>query len=162
MNKFEKVSKYENDEDVKLPVRSTTYSAGYDFFAAEDAYVPPIASVARNKVDDSSKLATLISTGVKAKLDENRFLMITSRSSVPLKRLLICGNGVGIIDRDYYNNEDNEGEIFFQVFNLSNEGITIHKGEKICQGIILNFDVADAKILEEQRKGGFGSTDEKK
>ena len=28
-------------------------------------------------------------------------------------------NGVGIIDADYYNNPDNEGEIFFQLINLS-------------------------------------------
>lgn len=33
--KFEKISKYENDETVNVPVRKTAGSVGYDFCAAE-------------------------------------------------------------------------------------------------------------------------------
>ena len=41
-----------------------------------------------------------------------------------------------IIDSDYYNNPNNEGEIFFQVINLSPYDIILQKGDTIGQGII--------------------------
>lgn len=37
---FEKVKRFEN-EDIKLPVRATASSAGYDFYVAEDIIIPP-------------------------------------------------------------------------------------------------------------------------
>jgi dUTP pyrophosphatase len=43
----------------------------------------------------------------------------------------MMANGVGIIDADYYNNPDNEGEIFLQIYNLSPFNIQIKKGEAI-------------------------------
>lgn len=74
---------------------------------------------------------TLVSTGVKCKLDRRQYLELSVRSSTPLKYWLILANGVGIIDRDYYNNSDNEGEIFLQLINLSPFDIQLKKGEKI-------------------------------
>jgi dUTP pyrophosphatase len=37
---FEKISKYADDEGVKLPTRKTKCSAGYDMYVAEDTVVP--------------------------------------------------------------------------------------------------------------------------
>jgi dUTP pyrophosphatase len=74
---------------------------------------------------------TLVSTGMKCKLDPGTFLQLSVRSSSPLKYWLMLANGVGIIDADYYNNPDNEGEIFFQIYNLSPFNIQIKKGEAI-------------------------------
>ena len=74
---------------------------------------------------------TLVSTGVKCKLDPGTFLQLSIRSSTPLKYWIVLGNAVGIIDADYYNNPDNEGEIFLQVYNLSPFHIQIKKGEII-------------------------------
>ena len=37
---FEKITKYQEDNDVKIPNRKTAASAGYDFYAAEDTIVP--------------------------------------------------------------------------------------------------------------------------
>ena len=83
------------------------------------------------------------------------------RSSCPLKHWLILANGVGIIDADYCDNPDNEGEIFFQVINLSPVDIILHKGDAIGQGIIKPYLVfADEVNPEAIREGGFGSTDE--
>lgn len=70
----------------------------------------------------------------------------------------MLANGVGIIDADYYNNPDNEGEIFFQLFNLSPFNIQIKKGEAIGQGIILPYGVIDNDAASGERLGGFGST----
>lgn len=101
---------------------------------------------------------TLVSTGVKCYLDDSQYLKLVSRSSSPLKYWLVCANSEGIIDADYADNPDNEGEIFFQVINFSPYPILIRKGEKICQGIISHYDTVDFDYAEGARLGGFGST----
>lgn len=101
---------------------------------------------------------TLVPTGLKCKLAPNQYLKLVPRSSLPLKHWIICANSEGIIDADYYNNESNEGEIFFQVINLSPWPILIQKGEKICQGIIQTYDTVEDDAAEGERSGGFGST----
>ena len=61
---------------------------------------------------------TLVSTGMKCKLEDDEYLALYARSSTPLKYWLTLANSTGIIDADYYNNPDNEGEIFLQLVNL--------------------------------------------
>lgn len=195
MPKFEVVSKYKNSDIDLIPKRGTDWSAGYDFVAAEDIVIPPYSDlisklwrtnleIPRNfegicyrdsKIYTLDEMAaftketkckpTLIPTGIKCKLAANSYLMLVSRSSSPLKYWLVQANAPGIIDADYYNNPDNEGHIFFQVINFSPFPIWIHKGDKICQGIIQTYHKTDDEILNtleqtKSRKGGFGSTDD--
>jgi dUTP pyrophosphatase len=101
---------------------------------------------------------TLVSTGMKCKLDPGTYLQLSVRSSSPLKYWLMMANSVGIIDADYYNNQDNEGEIFFQIYNLSPFNIKINKGEAIGQGIIMPYGVTEDDVAGGERVGGFGST----
>lgn len=103
---------------------------------------------------------TLVPTGIKCKLDPNTYLELSVRSSTPLKYWLILANGVGIIDADYYSNPDNDGEIFFQLINLSPVDIIIQKGEVIGQGIIKNFLITEDDAAAGERTGGFGSTNQ--
>lgn len=173
MAKFEIVSKYKN-EGLSLPARATTGSAGYDFAVAKDTVIP---SYFKNmKEEEPNQLVfsteqitsytkainfrpTLVPTGIKCQLDEGTYLELSVRSSTPLKTWIILANGVGIIDRDYWNNNSNEGEIFFQLINLSPYDIVLKKGEKIGQGIIKHFGtVEDDNVIAQERKGGFGST----
>ena len=42
--KFEKINKYAEDNDVIVPFRKTSASAGYDFYCAEDTVIPSFAS----------------------------------------------------------------------------------------------------------------------
>lgn len=102
---------------------------------------------------------TLVSTGVKAQLDPDCYLELSVRSSCPLKHHLIMANSVGIIDADYYNNPDNEGEIFFQMINLSPFPIQLKKGDCIGQGIIHKYCLVEDDAATGARTGGFGSTD---
>lgn len=174
---FEKVSKYA-DADLAMPVRKTGKSAGYDLAAAEDYVIPsffqmyndvkelwPVADdeyVTMDLMAEFTKKTgfrpTLVSTGMKCKLDKGNWLMLANRSSSPLKYWLLVGNGIGVIDADYYNNPDNEGEIFFQIYNLSPFNIQIKKGEAIGQGIILPYGVTVDDVETGERVGGFGST----
>ena len=87
------------------------------------------------------------------------YLQLQVRSSLPLKHWLVLANGVGIIDRDYYNNPDNEGHIYFQLINLSPRDILLKKGDKIGQGIFLYYGtVSEDSPVKTERTGGFGST----
>jgi len=101
---------------------------------------------------------TLVPTGVKCQLDPNTYLELSVRSSCPLKYWLVLGNGVGVIDADYYNNPDNEGHIFFQIINMSPFPIILKKGDTIGQGIIKPYLVTEDDMASGDRQGGFGST----
>lgn len=178
MAKFEKVSRF-NEIDLPLPVRKTAESAGYDFVVAEDIIIPPYSTqhnnmLLKNRIDVSLTLGeaaaavksanakiTLVSTGMKCQLEEGTYLELSVRSSCPLKHWLILGNSVGIIDADYYNNPDNEGEIFFQIINLAPFPIQLKRGDAIGQGIIKPYLTTEDDNATGERTGGFGSTDQK-
>lgn len=101
---------------------------------------------------------TLVSTGLKCQLDPGTYLELSVRSSSPLKYWLVLANSVGNIDQDYWNNNSNEGEIFFQIINLSPFPIKIQKGEIIGQGIIAPYLTVENDSATGTRTGGFGST----
>lgn len=48
-------------------------------------------------------------------------------------------NSQGVIDADYYNNEDNEGHIMIGLINFGDEDVKITKGMRIAQAIFINF-----------------------
>jgi dUTP pyrophosphatase len=52
---------------------------------------------------------TLVPTGVKVYLDNDKYLQLSARSSLPRKNWLIVANAPGIVDADYVDNPDNEG-----------------------------------------------------
>lgn len=144
--KFELVKKYRDQPDL-LPKRETKFSAGYDFKSAETVIV-----------DDSWK-PVLVHTGVKVKLDANQVLLIANRSSNPIKRGLILANGIGVIDADYYNNPQNEGEIMGMFYCTGTH--IIHRGDRIMQGIVVNYETAENDRAGGKRLGGLGSTGDK-
>ena len=145
---FEIVKGFEN-KDINLPERKTKYSAGYDIEAAEDVVIPSFKKGMK---------PTLVKTGIKAYMGDNEYLMLANRSSNPKKKGLILANSVGIIDKDYYGNEDNDGHIMFAFYNIKEEDIEIKKGEAIGQAIFMPFLVADNDNAQGVRTGGFGST----
>lgn len=170
---FEVVKKYQN-ADIELPVRATHHAAGYDFQAAEEVVIPSIwksgidlKELGKSLFTDRSKLEallkpTLVPTGIKAYMQEDEYLQLANRSSNPLKRFLVLSNGIGVIDSDYYNNESNEGHIMFQLTNFGIKDVVIKKGERIGQGIFLQFLKADQDETLGERTGGFGSSNTEK
>lgn len=145
---FEIAKGFEN-KDINLPERKTKYSAGYDIEAAENIVIPSFKK---------GMNPTLVKTGIKAYMGDNEYLMLANRSSNPKKKGLILANSVGIIDKDYYGNEDNDGHIMFAFYNIKEEDIEIKKGEAIGQAIFMPFLVADNDNAQGVRTGGFGST----
>ena len=139
-------AKEECYENLKLPKRATSGSAGYDFYLPVNIKVYPGDTL-------------LIPTGIKAELDKSKVLEIYPRSSLGFKyRMKIC-NTVGIIDADYYNNENNEGHIMIKIENCGDSPIELAAGSAFAQGIIKEyFLVDDDEPIEKVRKGGMGST----
>ena len=116
------IAKGREDKEINLPVRKTKYSAGYDVEAAEDTVVPSFKK---------GENPTLIKTGIKAYMQDDEVLMLYNRSSNPKKKGLILANSVGVVDKDYYGNPDNDGHIMFAFYNIKEEDIEIKKGERI-------------------------------
>ena len=138
----------------ELPIKATVHSAGVDFIASSDITIPAFRFKGK---------ATLVPTGVKAFMQNDEYLQIFARSSIPVNLGLIMSNGVGIVDADYYNNEKNEGHIMIEFNNLTNEHITIEKGTRIAQGIFNKIlpVTHGVRIKNDIRNGGFGSTGSK-
>lgn len=141
---FEFVTRYQ-DSGITLPERKTGGSAGYDFSAAETVDIP-------------ANSIAFVSTGIKAFMQKDEVLQMYPRSSLSFKKNLIKANSVGIIDSDYYNNPDNEGEIKLILYNFGNEVVRINKGERIAQGVFVKYLTADDDTNDIKRLGGFGST----
>lgn len=100
----------------------------------------------------------LVPTGVKANMGDDEALMLYNRSSNPLKNFLLLGNGVGVIDKDYFENKDNDGHIMFQFINFGLFPVTIKKGDRIGQGVFQSFLKTDDDVAGGERTGGHGST----
>ena len=143
------VAKGFEDKGINLPVRKTKFSAGYDVEAAEDTIIPSFKR--GNK-------PTLIKTGIKAYMADDEVLILANRSSNPGKKGLILANSIGVIDKDYYGNPDNDGHIMFAFYNIKDEDIEIKKGDCIGQAIFQKYLIADDDSAEGERIGGFGST----
>ena len=151
MQRFERIYK-----DAKLPTRKTARSAGYDMYCYKNTEIPPAYSLKDGQVR-ISLMPTLVSLGVKAKLESDRFLLMIPRSSL-CKRNLTLGNTVGVIDADYFGNKTNDGEIFAAVINFGDEPVVLKAGERIVQGIISSYDNVDYDDTTDERAGVFGST----
>lgn len=151
MRKFEKIRDEflmygQKSEDIKMPVRATKHAVCYDCYSPIDITIKPGET-------------ELIFTNVKAYCNEDEGFMLASTSGLG-KRGIILANGVGIIESDYADNENNDGNIGFMLHNLGKEPFEVKIGSKIGQIFFFKFLKVDDDIQSEViRKGGFGSTD---
>lgn len=159
MRYFEKISFLQFKKDISddfelynsynLPKRSTKSSAGYDFEAISDFTIKP---------GEIKK----IPLGIKANMNDGEVLFLIVRSSQGFKYNVRMCNQVGVIDKDYYNNIDNEGHMWIKLENHGDKDYVVSKGDKIIQGIFMNFLTVDnEEKIENNRVSGIGSTDKK-
>lgn len=145
MRRFEKCKNA--TENTKLPQRSTELAAGYDFYSPVSITIGP-------------HQWGMITTHVKAKMAADDVLMIFPRSSMGIKRHMMLSNTVGIVDSDYYNNPDNEGNIVIALYNYGDRIQHISIGDKVAQGVFMKFGITDndESAAKGERHGGIGST----
>lgn len=133
---------------VRMPTRSTTGSAGYDFVSPISFTLNPGETIK-------------IPTGVRVCIDDGWFLCCVPRSGLGFKYRLQLDNTVGIIDSDYYFS-DNEGHIILKMTNALQDGgaaLEVRSGDRIAQGIFMRYGTTQDDNATGSRNGGFGSTD---
>lgn len=133
---FEKISFEQFKKDVcddrelydnyLLPHRETKYAAGYDFYALYDYTLKP---------GEIKK----IPTGVKVQMNPDDVLLLLDRSSMGFKWNVRMCNQVGVVDADYYNNNDNEGHMWIKIQNEGTQDYVVKKGEGMCQGLFVQY-----------------------
>ena len=133
-------------EGIKLPMRATRGSAGYDFYAPFTFTLGPGKTIK-------------LPTGIRARIDEDWVLKLYPRSGLGFKYRLQMNNTVGIIDSDYFNS-DNEGHIFIKMTNDTNEDRTVEvtRGTGFAQGIFIEYGITVDDEADGVRNGGLGST----
>lgn len=131
-------------ESLTLPKRSTKYSAGHDICIPFDVKIHPEEKF-------------MIPTGLRCKMDEGYVMLIFPRSSLGIKKDMSISNTVPVVDADYFY-ADNEGHIFINIKNNSNDVLELKAGEKIVQAVFVPFGVADDEKVTAERTGGIGST----
>lgn len=131
-------------EALKLPRRSTTGSAGYDFFSPISFQLAPGQSMK-------------IPTGIRAIIDEGWWLMFAPRSGHGFKYFIRMANIPPVIDADYAFS-DNEGHIFIKIRNEGDQLMEINAGDAFAQGIFLPFGITYDDDADGVRNGGLGST----
>jgi dUTP pyrophosphatase len=151
---FMVVSKYfKNKKHIKLPHRSTENSAGYDFYNNTGSDI----------IIKARSFSETIPTYIKAYMKEDEVLQMYPRSSHGFKYGLQLANTVGIIDSDFFNNPNNEGEISVKFYNNGDSDVVIKNGDKFVQGIFTKYlkTDTDKDFVGGKRNGGIGSTNKK-
>lgn len=129
------------DDGAKLPDRAHPTDAGADLFAPHDVRVPARGSA-------------VVDTGVHVELPEGTAGLLVSKSGLNVRHGVLS---TGLIDEGY------TGSLAVKLYNHSDEPVTLCKGSKISQLVVV--PVLYPEIVEADEIGGgprgdagFGST----
>ena len=153
-------------DNIILPVRATSGSAGYDFVTPISFILPPMGTIK-------------IPSGIKCNIDTGWVMMCYPRSSYGFNWRLQFDNTTPVVDSDFYNNEFNEGHIAFQITNdskrppvskinhITGERVVmpdpdsiaaIKQGDRICQAVFTIYGLTKDDNTTNIRTGTSGST----
>lgn len=132
------------DATMPLPKYETSGSVGFDFYSRIDMEIQP-------------QSLGLIPLNIIIKVPEDYMLLVVPRSSTPRKKGLLIPHGIGVVDQDYCGEKD---EVLFQVYNFTKDVVTIQKGERVAQGLIVRIATPELVegIASKKSRGGLGST----
>src|SRR3989338_3560474 len=91
------------DPTVELPRYQTDESAAFDLATSESAQLQP-------------KEIKLLHTGLIIEAPPGHFLLISARSSLPLKKKLMIAQGIGVVGRTYSGPDDEKHPQGFNFF----------------------------------------------
>ncbi len=129
------------ETDAKAPVRAHSDDAGADLFCLLGVELPMGVPVK-------------IRTGIAMAVPSGHVGMICDRSSMGAKGIRVLG---GIVDAGY------RGEVQVILINLTNQPLSISKGDKVAQILIIPIrysPIHETTNLDDTARsaGGFGST----
>jgi dUTP pyrophosphatase len=132
------------DKDLPLPEYKTDGAAALDMYARTEMTIQPGE-------------VKLIPLNVAIEIPTGYFVLIANRSST-YKLGVTCVNGIGVGDSDFSGDSD---EYHFPALNYTDQPVTIERGTRVCQILILAADrvqVTEVESLGNADRGGFGST----
>ena len=132
----------EAEENSLIPSLANKNDAGFDLRSNEEKILNPGER-------------TIVSTGIKIKIQEGYMGIIKDRSGLAIKNGLHCL--AGVIDSGY------RGTVGVVIINLSEHSFTIEKGMRVAQMIIHKTEQVEfqpGKVEEDSQRGvgGFGSS----
>jgi dUTP pyrophosphatase len=133
------------DKDLPLPSYQTEGAVAFDLAPRATETIAP-------------RELKILPANIIIKIPEGYMLLIASRSSTARKKGLMLANGVGVLDQDYHGPKD---ELGILVYNFTDAPVTVERGERIAQGIIVPIHRAEfeeVEVVKEESRGGFGST----
>jgi len=102
----------------------------------------------------------MVPLNVALELPENHWVLMSARSSLHKKGVMMA-NGIGVGDEDYCGDND---EYRAALLNYTKAPVTIERGERIVQMIVMHREPVELEIVEKlgnKDRGGFGSTGHK-
>ena len=135
-------------ETARMPTRASAAAAGYDLYANEDVFVPPLNGF-------TTIPSATVRTGIAICVPEGTYGRIAPRSGLAVKHGISVG--AGVIDRDY------TGEVCVVLFNHSSQQLCLQKGDCVAQLILERIVTPEAVQVDNLSKtdrgtNGFGST----
>lgn len=133
------------DKSLPLPKYHTEGAVAFDLYSREEATIQP------------GEMKLLPSNFI-IEVPAGHALILAARSSLSKRKGLMLANGVGVIDQDYHGPEDETGIL---VRNFTDVPVTVERGERIAQGLIMPIEKAEFEeknSIKEESRGGFGST----
>lgn len=133
------------DPSLPLPRYAADGAAGFDL-------------VCRVGVTVEARSIARIPANVIVNVPEGFVLVVALRSGTPQRKGLLLPGGIGVIDPGYCGPQD---EIQIQVYNFTDGPVTVERGERIAQGVLMptiRCEWDETQVLKEASRGGFGST----
>ena len=106
------------------------------------SWTHPESTFLKKRISDALAIqlpSSSLHTGIKAAMEEDEVLYLYNHKDNPGKMGLVLADGVGMVDSDYYNNSDNDGEIAFAFYNFFPWDVMIQSGTRIGQGVFAKY-----------------------
>lgn len=132
------------DPSLPLPKSHTAGSVGIDLYARITTTIP-------------ARGMDRVPLNVAIQLPKGTWGLLAARSSLAKKGLMMA-NGIGVVDYDYRGDND---EYSASLLNVTDQDVTIEKGERIVQLIIMSVNeiaFTEAEHFAAPDRGGFGTT----
>jgi len=135
------------DKEIPLPEYKTEGAAAFDLCARSSTEILP----------GEFKYVPL---NVAIETPPGYFLILAARSSTHKKGLWMA-NGIGIGDPDFSGDNDEYHAVYY---NFSQKPVSIEKGERIAQGLIVKREAVqwqEVDNMKNKTRGGWGTTGKK-
>ena len=151
----------------QLPKKQTEGSACFDLMFqgnGKSAYKgftrmnKPFERIMNNQIVIGAGERVMVPTGLIMDIPVGHSIRIHARSGMSFKQGLVLANAEGVVDSDYVE------EVMVLLYNLSENSLTIHTGDRIAQAeLIRDLDYAIEETatrpgVKTTRVGGMGST----